>query len=421
MIRSASNRWYRLGVWLSRARGESLALAVAKVLAAGCALVVAAVSARNLGPSGRGEIVFVVTVVMLCSEFVSLGANVSGRIQILRKSGVLIEDYLGLVIALVMVQALLVTLILTTVGQARFGLDSATCLFGVALGVSMFFVNMMVDAAFAVRRTLETGIREVLVGAVSMLCVVAALVVGRLSVSLVIGLTAVGYATGGAYLWAIVSRSANRVRFVPSNWSSILRSGIPILAGSLGQAVAFRVDRLIVGLLSTSAALGVYSVAATAAELPRILLIPAVQILANRVAIGDITLHSLWPILRRLVLAYAVLMVGVAVAGAAIITPIVGSGFAAVSDSIAVLALSESLLGLFFVSVAVMTGLGHFHRLPAPSLCGAAVIVVADIMVVPRFGSIGAAWVRVAGFGLMALVASVLALSCVRSSENTST
>ena len=392
-----------------------MAVAVARLLSSGSALVVAAISARQLGPGGRGEIVFVVTVAMLCSELVSLGANVSGRIHILRRSDVLIEDYLGLATVLVGVQALLVTLILVTVGPARFGLDPTTCLLGVVLGVAMFFAHMMVDAAFAVRRTLETGIRDMIIGVLPMFLVVMVAVRGQLSVSLVIGLTALGYVAGGAYLWRVVRRRTDRARFVPSRWLLILRSGIPVLAGSLGQTVAFRADRLMVGLMSTTAALGVYSMAATTAELPRILLIPVTQILANRIAIGDITIHALSSILRRLVLAYGVLMVGVAVVGAAVITPIVGPGFEAVRDSIAVLALSEGLLGLFFVSSSVLTGLGRFRRLPAPSLCGAAVIVVADMVVVPRFGGSGAAWVRVAGFGSMALVAGVLALACLRS------
>jgi O-antigen/teichoic acid export membrane protein len=411
---SASGRWNRIGAWLERARGESVAVAVARLLSSGCALVVAAISARQLGPGGRGEIVFVVTVAILCSEFVSLGANVTGRIHILRRSDVLIEDYLGLTTVLLGLQALLVTLILMTIGPTQFGLDRTTCLLGVVLGVVMFFAHMMVDAAFAIRRTLETGIRDMIIGVLPMFLVGLVVLRGQLSVSLVIGFTAMGYAVGGAYLWRVVRRRTDRIRFVPSRWSPLLRSGIPVLAGSLGQTVAFRADRLLVGLLSTSAALGVYSIAATAAELPRILLIPITQIIANRVAIGDITVRSVLSLVRRLALVYGVLMVGVGVVGAAIITPIVGPGFEAVSDSIVVLAFSEGLLGLFFVSASVLTGLGLFRRLPAPSLCGAVVIVVADIIVVPRFGGSGAAWVRVAGFGLMALVAGTLALVSVR-------
>ena len=74
--------------FLGRARGESVVVAVARLMSAGCSLLIAVISARHLGPTGRGEIVFVVTVSMLGSEFVSLGANVSGRIQVLRRAGV---------------------------------------------------------------------------------------------------------------------------------------------------------------------------------------------------------------------------------------------------------------------------------------------------------------------------------------------
>ena len=63
--------------FLGRARGESVVVAVARLTSAVCLLLVAVISARHLGPAGRGEIVFVLTVSMLGSEFVSLGANVS--------------------------------------------------------------------------------------------------------------------------------------------------------------------------------------------------------------------------------------------------------------------------------------------------------------------------------------------------------
>ena len=82
----------------------------------------------------------------------------------------------------------------------------------------------------------------------------------------------------------------------------------------------------------------------------------------------------------------------------------------------AVLALSESLLALFLLSVAVLTGLGQFRMLPMPAIVGMSVIVAADMFVVPRFGGVGAAWVRVAGFGSMAMLAALLMRRCIRSS-----
>ena len=392
-------------------------IAAARLVSSGCALVVAIVSARQLGPAGRGEIVFVMTVCVLSSELVSLGTNVSGRVQILRNVGVMIEDFLGLAIVLLGAQVVLVAGVLVTVGSQWFELDAAECAAGVVAGAAMFFAHMMLDASFAVRRTLETGVRDLIIGILPVVGVLGAVSTGHLSVGLVILVTAVGYIGGGSYLWVVVRRATGPVRFTPSSWRPILRTGMPVLAGSFGQIVAFRADRLILGLLSTPAALGVYSVAATAAELPRIVLGPATLVLANRVATGDISTREVPSLLARLVFAYCLVMVVVATLGASVVTPLVGESFAGVRDSIAVLALSESLLAVFLLSVAVLTGLGQFRWLPLPSILGMSVIVSADVFVVPRFGGAGAAWVRVVGFGSMALVAAVLMHRCVRSSH----
>ena len=280
----------------------------------------------------------------------------------------------------------------------------------------MFFAHMMLDASFAVRRTLETGVRDLLIGILPVVGVLIAVSTGRLSVSLVIVMMAIGYIVGGGYLWGVVRRGTGPIRFTPSRWSPILRSGLPVLAGSFGQVVAFRADRLILGLLSTSAALGIYSVAATAAELPRIMLIPATQVLANRIATGDVSTRDLRSLLTRLMAAYGILMVMVAAVAPSIFIPLLGGGFADARDLIAVLALSECLLAVFLLSTAVLTGLGQFRWLPIPAIVGMSVIVSADMFVVPRFGGAGAAWVRVAGFGSMAMLAALLMRRCIRSS-----
>ena len=391
-------------------------IAAARLVSAACALLVAIASARQLGPVGRGEIVFVITVGILGSELVSLGTNVSGRVQILRNAGVLIEDFLGLAVVLVAVQAALVAGVLVTVGSLWFELDATVCAAGVGAGAAMFFAHMMLDASFAVRRTLATGVRDLLMGILPLVGVLIAVSTGRLSVSIVIVMMAIGYIVGGGYLWGVVRRETGPIRFTPSRWSPILRSGLPVLAGSFGQVVAFRADRLILGLLSTSAALGIYSVAATAAELPRLVLIPATQVLANRIATGDISTRDLRSLLTRLMAAYGLLMAVVAVVAPSILIPLVGGGFADARDLIAVLALSECLLAVFLLSVAVLTGLGQFRMLPIPAIVGMLAIVAADMFVVPRFGGAGAAWVRVVGFGSMAMLAAFLMRRCIRTS-----
>ena len=150
--------------------------------------------------------------------------------------------------------------------------------------------------------------------------------------------------------------------------------------------------------------------------MPRIVLIPATQVLANRIATGDISTQNLRSLLTRLIAAYSILMAAVAVIAPSIFIPLLGGGFAGARDLVAVLALSECLLAVFLLSVAVLTGLGQFRWLPIPAIVGMSVIVSADMFVVPRFGGAGAAWVRVAGFGSMAMLAAFLMRRCIRSS-----
>jgi len=400
--------------FLGRARGESAVVAVARLMSAGCSLLIAVISARHLGPAGRGEIVFVLTVSMLGSEFMSLGANVSGRIQILRRAGVAVEDYLGLSIALAFAQAGLMALVFGTVGILVMDLSTMVCILGTLLGIVMFLAFMLVDAAFALRRTLETGVRDLLIGVAPLVPVIAVTAAGRLSVAAVVGLTGLGYLIGGGYLWSVVYRRTGVVRFSRRSWGPILRNGLPVLGGSFGQTLAFRADRLILGVLATSAALGIFSVAATTAELPRLILLPVTQILANRVAGGEITATSVTSLVARLMVGYAIIMAVVGAVGASLVLPIVGEEFAMARDSIAALALGEALLGCYFVSIAVLTGLGRFRLLPVPAVAGAVVILVADILLVPDHGALGAAWVRVAGFAIMGIIGVTSMLAVLR-------
>lgn len=415
MTMGAGGTRERLILFLGRARGESVVVSVARLFSAGCALLIAVVSARHLGPVGRGEIVFVMTVCVLGSEFVSLGVNVSGRIHILRRTGVAVEDCLGLTVVLAVVQALLMVLVLGVVGVVTMGISALSCVLGVFLGVAMFVAHMLVDAAFSLRRTLETGLRDLMIGVTPLLPVLAFSVTGGLSVSLVIGATAAGYAVGGVYLWTVVRRRIGSVRFSPSSWGAIIRSGLPVLGGSFGQALAFRADRLVLGLLATPAALGVFSVAATTAELPRLLLVPVTQVLANRVAGGEIPASGLRRMVVRLGVGYGMVMLVVALFSAQVVLPIVGEEFAGLRDSVAVLALSEMLLAGYFLAVAVLTGLGRFRRLPIPAIVGATVLLVVDVLVVGEHGGLGAAWTRVAGFGMMSIVAVTSMLVVLRS------
>ncbi|GIT00970.1 MAG: hypothetical protein CM1200mP26_26820 [Acidimicrobiales bacterium] len=185
------------------------------------------------------------------------------------------------------------------------------------LGAAMFLSHMLVDAAFAVRRTLQTGVRELLTGLVPVVIVVPVAVAGGLSVELVLALTAVGYALGPLYLWGVVRSRSPKARFDPRSWRPIVGKGLPVLLvqwASLSRCVPigcssdFYLRRLPWGSF----------LCPTTAELPRLLLLPATQVLSNRIASGDIPHATLKRVMLRLGFGYSALMVLVAMTGAAL-------------------------------------------------------------------------------------------------------
>lgn len=396
--------WDQLRRLSQRGRGEAVILGAARIMSAACALGIAAASARQLGPSARGEIVLVITVVMLATEFVCLGSDTAGRINILRRGGLGVEDLLGLIIALTLVQGVVVGVVLIVIGEFLGLLQPALIPVGVLLGVSMFQAHMLISAGFAIRRPLAVATRDVLVGLLPLVVVLAFAVNQRLSVQNVLGLTAAGYIAGGFYLWVVVLRGPGAIRIKPRTWFPLLVSGMPVLGSGLFQMVALRADRLIVGLAATTVSLGVYSVAATAAEAPRVLLLAVTQILSNRVATGEITRPAYLRTITLVVTAHMVCLASVALVGPKILVPIVGDGFTEAKDQILLLVVSEALLGLYLVAMALLTGLAHFRNLPGPSAAGALVVVIGCASFVRGEGGMTAATVRTVAFGVMALL-----------------
>jgi len=378
------------------------------------ALVVAIVSARLLGPGGRGEVVLVLTVCILCMKLVDLGVNTSGRIKILRGDGTRVEDFLGLSLVLTVVQAVVVGAVLLLPRVTGGGLSPGTIAVGTFLGTTMFLTHMLVDACFAVRRTLQAAIRDVVTGVVPLILLLVVVLVTDLSVRSVLGMLALGHVAGAVHLWMVVRRYARRPRFEVSTWVPMLRSGLPVLGGSFSEAVAYRSDRLVVGVVATATALGVYSVAATTVEMTRLLLVPATQILANRIASGQVPLPAIRGLVVRLLLLYWGLVAVVGLAGGSVVLPLIGSEFGGIHTPLAILAVGEALFGLYLIGIAVLTGLGRFRRVVLPASLGSVLIVFGGPIVVPEWGIVGASWLRVAGFGAMGVLAAGTAVRSFR-------
>ena len=396
--------------WMERGRGEVSLVSMARVFATLCALGIAILSARQLGPARRGEIVLVVTVAMIASEVMFLGADVTGRIQILSRRGVGIEDFLGLTVALTLLQGVAVSVSLIVIQRATGIIETDLIPLGVFLGVAMFQAGMLTAAGFALRKPVAIALLDMLVGLLP-LVVVFVLVLSRgLSAEAVVGLVAMGYAVGDVYLWIVVSRHSGPIGLRPVIWAQLLRSSRPVFASAVAQTAALRGDRILIGLAVGATGLGVYSVAATAVEVPRLLLISATQILANRIAAGQIEPSACLYLVRRIVVLYGLLLTSLVVVASRLVVPVVGAGFSEAVSLIVVLAIAEFFLGVHLTMAGVLTGLAHFTSLPVATVVGGLLITLGGLVVVQGGGVMEVAWLKVGVFGVMAAVSSQLVL-----------
>lgn len=410
----------RLGGWLRRGRGEASAIAAAGGVTSFGSLVVAIVSARLLGPGGRGEVVLVLTVCILCMRFVNLGANTSGRIGILRGAPPGIDAYLGMSWVLTAVQVVVVATVLLLSRISGGGLSTGTIVVGVVLGGCMFSGHMLVDACHAVRRSLDVAVRAVVIGVVPLVLVLVAPLVVDLSVELVLGILAVGHLCGIIHLALVVGPRSGRPRYGIGDWWPFVRRGFPLLSGSFSEAVAYRADRLLIGVLLTASALGVYSVAATAVELPRLLATPASAVLANRIASGQVAAGSIRRASLQILGAYLAALLLVGFFGATLVVAVLGEQFAGIRSPLAVLVIGEAAFGAYLVGVGVLTGLERYRSVAVPSLVGSFVLVAGGFWAIQQWGLQGAAWARVVAFGVMALGAWSAAARAIRSAGDDS-
>ena len=169
--------------------------------------------------------------------------------------------------------------------------------------------------------------------------------------------------------------------------------------------MAFRSDRLLVGIFLSSSALGIYSVAATAAEMPRILLIPASKLVSNRIAAGEVGPDRILRLVARILVPYWLLLIVIIVIAPNLILQAVGKGYTGLRSPLMVMAVAEAILGIYLMAIAVLIGLKRYTRPQLSAGSGALVLITATIVFAPTLGLIGMSVIRLTAFSAMAIVA----------------
>ena len=383
-----------------------------KILSAGAVGVVGVITARRLEPAGRGVFVLLVTMASFGVLLSSLGVNMSARLHLVTPvNRIPSGDYLGLSAVLTGVQVLMcVALSLTLLPAVDVRLSMVDMgLFGV-LGAAMFAQYMLNDALNAYGfTTLATKVE--LTGSVMQLSLVVMLAAaGEESVMPFIAALAAASAGQAVLGVAMLRRAGIQVRPTAdvASWRRLLRNGLPAIPTALGQVLTFRADRYLVGLFMNPAAVGVYSVAATAPELLRLPALALSQPMLYRLASGRARIRDFKRIRFFLLAATVVSAATVAALAPMAVRVVFGAEYTAAVTPLRILLLGEVGIAVFYLDGSALAGSNRIRDAALAAVAGLAIVAALDLLLIQRFELAGAAWASVAAYSVMGAVAAVL-------------
>lgn len=372
------------------------------------AAAAAVVTARHLGAEGRGVLVLYLTVGSVALLVCSLGVNTSARLLLVgsdRPIGT--GPFLGLCLALALLQAVVCSLIgAALLPFADVRVEIADVVLLALLGAGLLGQYMLFDALNAYGLISTAAAIEAVAG-VTQLGVVFALAgldVGTAQPFLLVfvagsflqvGLFIAGLARLGLALRPSVDREA---------WRRLVHRGRPAIAVNVGQVLAFRVDRYLIGLFLGPAAVGVYSVAATAPELLRLPTSALGQPIFHRLASGSADLRDFRRSRAICLLTVAGLAAVVAVLAPVAVRTIFGPEFSAAVTPLRILLLGEIGIALYYIDGSTLFGLGRISDVALAAIAGLVIVTVGDLVLVPTWGIAGAAWASVPAYSAMGII-----------------
>lgn len=385
---------------------STLHVSVGSGLANAAMGAVAILTARHLGPDGRGFLVVVVTLCSFCTLVFALGTNLSLRVLLADpRRLVTLNDSLGLALVLILGQAIVTAaagaLVLPLAGISWSALDGA--LVG-GYGAVLLASVLSREALVAIGRP-QRAVAAEAKGALGLVGVVALLIAtGQTSPRAYLTLLALGALAQAILAYVALGRDGDPLRpaFRPRRWRRLVGAGLPGVGLSVGQAVALKSDRLLLGILLSPAVVGVYSVAATLTELFWIAPVALAHVLVRPVAAQEMTYERVAAARNAALAAVAAAGIVAAAAAPAIVRLLVGDPYAAAVSPLRILLLGAVIVTSYHVDVTALAATGAIPEASVTAMTGAVVAVCAGLLVIPRHGVVAAAWVSDGAYLIMA-------------------
>src|SRR5882757_9696348 len=224
--------------------------------------------------------------------------------------------------------------------------------------VAAVALTQVVEARFADGQFRRGGLAGGTMALGGLIGVIAALSYDRSAALALFGQGA-GILVGAAYEVGALRRDnlAHFGRPEAGEMSALWRRGAPALGFTVGSALAFRADRYVLGAFAGPAAVGVYSLAATFGEVPRLLYTAVAQWFQRQAALG----HRHAPLGKAIAVACAIAAVvslPIAVLGWFLMVPVFGADFASGRPLLLVLLVAEILFAPYLVAARGLLGRG---------------------------------------------------------------
>ena len=216
--------------------------------------------------------------------------------------------------------------------------------------------------------------------------------------------TLCGVAEAIAVIWAINGLGLIRgsARFIASEARLLLRGGFPLVLANLAGGIYHRIDQVMLHKMSGDRILGPYVIAVQLTELfstlPVVLmtsLFPALSESAGDPQRFDRYLRESFRLLMVVVFGACAVITPIA---APFITLFYGQQFLASAPLLVVLVWSEVpiFFGVTLGSAIIAKGLQRF--IPYGAIAGAFVNIALNLVLIPRYGALGASWATVISY-----------------------
>ena len=377
-------------------------------------LLAGVITARGLGPQDRGLVAVMVTSAALVGVFSTLGTNVVYRAQAQSVSRPSLLQYAKVSLILgffVGVPALVATAAFVGVlVDPRAWTPSGVallCGFGI-VNFAWFQSSEAMRAHGGMRRAATFDV----IGSWSQFLGVAVLalleaVTVQFVLSIYICSFAVQFLASASYLRV---HRVGASRDVGEEWRvrHLLAAGPKYLGFHFGQDLVYRLDRILLGALSTTQAVGLYVIAATPAELMRRPVLAVAQYAMLDASSARVEFFKL--LKRAAVWTMALLalcLVGWPLAPMAI-SVIYGPEYSGAVDPFRILMLAQVALVPYLIFSRALAGARQGISSSVSALVGLVLLVTLGVLLMPTWGANGAALACLAAFGSMSLLSGLL-------------